>query len=183
MKKNIYGLSLFLTLIVLVFVFMKLLGFIFWINGGLLDKWMALIGLFAIPTSIYFFLKKWKVRTSKILILNILIVIIHIVWLWLSVKQQPYYYAYLESNQVLSSPYVIEESRNTGPRIHYSSNVTWKGYTLYKSVNSILFVKESVRKSQYGRLTQSIRLGRGHAVEKDGHIYIETDIGEDLLVK
>lgn len=181
MKKNIYSLSLFLTLIVFVFVFMKLLGFIFWINGGLLDKWIALIGLFAIPTSVYFFLKKWKVRTWKTLIFNIPIVVIHLVWLWSSVKHQPYYYAYLESNHVLSSPYVIKENPNKRTRVGYS-NVTLKEYILYKSVNSILFVKESVREEPEGRLTQSIGLGRGHAVEKDGHIYIETDIG-DLLIK
>ncbi|WP_223262103.1 hypothetical protein [Bacillus wiedmannii] len=54
MKNKTYYLSIICTSLVCLFVFTKALGFIFWINGAPIDKWVAWVSLFAIPTFIYY---------------------------------------------------------------------------------------------------------------------------------
>ncbi|WP_223265784.1 hypothetical protein [Bacillus wiedmannii] len=67
MKNKTYYLSIIFTSLVCLFLFTKALGFIFWINGAPIDKWVALVGLFTIPIFIYYSftgqnLKKHKKR-------------------------------------------------------------------------------------------------------------------------
>ncbi|WP_257146651.1 hypothetical protein [Bacillus wiedmannii] len=54
MKNKIHYLSIIFTSLVFLFLFIKALGCIFWINGAPIDKWVAWISLFAIPTFIYY---------------------------------------------------------------------------------------------------------------------------------
>lgn len=54
MKNKTYYLSIIFTSLVCLFLFTKALGFIFWINGAPIDKWVALVGLFTIPIFTYY---------------------------------------------------------------------------------------------------------------------------------
>ncbi|MGI8304548.1 hypothetical protein [Bacillus paranthracis] len=54
MKNKTYYLSIIFTSLVCLFLFTKALGIIFWINGAPIDKWVAWVGLFAIPIFIYY---------------------------------------------------------------------------------------------------------------------------------
>ncbi|MGG3573966.1 hypothetical protein ABES25_15545 [Bacillus gobiensis] len=175
MKKAIYSLSIFLTSVVTMFVVMKLLGFVLWVNNALLDKWMSLIGLFAVPAFVYVLLRNKEVKQSKVIKVTIFIVMIHAGWLWWSI-QQPYNYTYIESNQIISSPYLVYENQNWTLKEKLHSK-----YTLFKSVNPILFVKESVRDGDAG-LVDGIRWSGGNTIKKDNSIYINTKYG-NLLVK
>ncbi|MGR5874879.1 hypothetical protein ACT7DH_17110 [Bacillus pacificus] len=65
MKKKIYYLSIIFTSLVFLFLFIKALGFIFWINGAPIDKWVAWVSLFAIPTFIYYSFPGQNFKNTK----------------------------------------------------------------------------------------------------------------------
>lgn len=169
MKKVIYQSSLFLTLGVFIFLLMKGIGFIFWINGGLLDKWVAIIGLLAVPTFFYLFLKDRKSKGKTIRRVMIWSILFHTVWLWWSTQKQPYDYAYTKKNQFLSTPYVIHETNSWEYSFVPTEQLT-STYILYKSVNPILFRRVSTHKVEPG-LVREINLANRKGTKIDDYQY------------
>lgn len=168
-KKVMYRSSLCLTIGVFVFVLMKGIGFIFWINGGLLDKWIAIIGLIAMPTFFYLFLKdrQTKVKTIKRVLIGA--ILFHTLWLWWSIQKQPYDYAYAKKNQFSSTPYVIHETNSWEYSFVPTEQLT-STYVLYKSVNPILFRRVSTHKKEPG-LVREINLANRKGTKMDNYQY------------
>ncbi|MED4072160.1 hypothetical protein [Priestia endophytica] len=163
MKKGMYRLSLCLTLGVFIFLLMKGIGFIFWINGGLLDKWIAIIGL---VTALYLFLNPKKGTLKIVQKLMIGSILFHAVWLWWSVEYQQYEYAYAGKNQMLSTPYVIHQATNWGFSLE-SRDIT-NTYILYKSVTPFLFMRVSIKASE-PRLVNRINLSNWKGTKIDDY--------------
>lgn len=156
------------------------MGFILWINHSLLDKWVVIIGLLVVPIFVYIALKDRKVESSKVKKIVFLIVIIHVGWLWWSTQKQPYDYAYIEKNNVITSSYVVHERQSWETPTTQDETLTSK-YTLFRSVNSFLFIRESIHEEQRG-LVNYMRWSGGKGVKIENHIYINTEYG-NLLVK
>ena len=77
----------------------------------LYNKWIALIALFSLPTSIHMFINKENLNVLNIR--TMLVAIIILMWCNWSFRVQPIHTAYVESNNVLSRPYLISEKRNS----------------------------------------------------------------------
>ncbi|GAB6485823.1 hypothetical protein bcgnr5369_56940 [Bacillus cereus] len=171
-KKSIYTLSKFLTIVVLMFIFMKFIGIVFWVKNAPLDKWIALIGLFAIPTFIYIFLKSKEVKSSKVLSITVLMVLIHAGWLWSSSSQYSSY-ALVNSNDINSTAYLVHENQN-------DFDVPSE-YTLFAAINPYLFIKDSVHEETRG-LVKSIQLNGGAFRLSSNSVYIGTE-GGSLFIR
>ncbi|MFP7173892.1 hypothetical protein [Priestia filamentosa] len=169
MKKGMYRLSLCLTLGVFIFLLMKGIGFIFWINGGLLDKWVAIIGLLAMPTFFYLFLKDRQTKGKIIRKVLIGAILFHTLWLWWSIQKQPYDYTYAEKNQIFSTPYVIHETNSWEYSFVPTEQLT-STYIMYKSVNSVLFRRVSTHKEEPG-LVREINLANRKGTKIDDYQY------------
>lgn len=164
---------------------MKIWGFVIWINDMPVDKWIASTSVFVVPLFTHFFLQKRQVKLRKIILINVFLVIIHVGWLW-STKNHPYYYVYIEGNKDLSPSYLVHESSNVKHTIEYETGASYdvfsSKYTLFKSINPILFRKDSVREYEPGLIkfhssdNFSIKKGENES------IYIDTKY-KDILVK
>lgn len=174
MKKMIYIASLTLSSIVLLFLITKFFGFAIVVNRTIIDKWIALIGLFSLPTSIHMFLNKENLNMLNIR--TMLIAIIVLMWCNWSFRVQPIYTAYVESNNILSKPYLITEKRNS--KTPLIEDVIYTKYTIYKSITPVLFKKESKVVEERGiiKFKESIV----QTIEIDGKVYIKT--GNRLLL-
>ena len=87
MKKTIYIASLTLSSIVLLFLIMKFFGFAIVFNRTIIDKWIALIALFSLPTSIHMFINKKNLNMLNIR--TMLVAIIVLIWCNWSFRVQP----------------------------------------------------------------------------------------------
>jgi hypothetical protein len=169
MKKGMYRLSLCLTLGVFIFLLMKGIGFIFWINGGLLDKWVAIIGLLAMLTFFYLFLKDRQTKGKIIRKVLIGAILFHTLWLWWSIQKQPYDYAYAEKSQFLSTPYVIHETNSWEYSFVPTEQLT-STYVMYKSVNSVLFRRVRTHREEPG-LVREINFANRKGTKIDDYQY------------
>ncbi|MFP3845673.1 hypothetical protein [Priestia filamentosa] len=163
MKKVMYRTSLYLSIGVFVFILMKGIGFIFWINGGLLDKWVAIIGL---VTALYLFLNSKRGIPKIVQKVMIGSILFHAVWLWWSVGYQQYEYAYAGENQMLSTPYVIHQATNWGFSLE-SRDIT-NTYILYESVTPFLFMRVSIKEGEPG-LVNHINLSNWKGTKIDDY--------------
>ncbi|MBJ8106170.1 MULTISPECIES: hypothetical protein [Bacillus cereus group] len=175
MKKKIYYLSIIFTSLVFLFLFIKALGFIFWINGAPIDKWVAWVGLFAIPIFIYYSFPGQNFKKTQKTV-TIIIIIVQIIWLKWAINQSKYY-VYVNSNNILPSPYIIQETPNSDIPISLGQRLL-TDYTFYKSINSYLYVKENVTESDRGIVDWIKHFDSKIKEEKDGRIYIETYKGK-----
>lgn len=175
MKKKIYYLSIIFTSLVFLFLFIKALGFIFWINGAPIDKWVAWVSLFAIPTFIYYSFPGQNFKKTQKTV-TIIIIIVQVIWLKWAINQ-PKYYVYINSNNILPSPYIIQETPNSDIPISLGQRLL-TDYTFYKSINSYLYVKENVTESDRGIVDWIKHFDSKIKEEKDGRIYIETYKGK-----
>jgi len=175
MKKKIYYLSIIFTSLVFLFLFIKALGFIFWINGAPIDKWVAWVSLFAIPTFIYYSFPGQNFKKTQKTV-TIIIIIVQIIWLKWAIHQSKYY-VYVNSNNILPSPYIIQETPNSDIPISLGQRLL-TDYTFYKSINSYLYVKENVTESDRGIVDWIKHFDSKIKEEKDGRIYIETYKGK-----
>ncbi|EJQ73845.1 hypothetical protein [Bacillus toyonensis] len=175
MKKKIYYLSIIFTSLVFLFLFIKALGFIFWINGTPIDKWVAWVGLFAIPIFIYYSFPGQNFKKTQKTV-TIIIIIVQIIWLKWAINQSKYY-VYVNSNNILPSPYIIQETPNSDIPISLGQRLL-TDYTFYKSINSYLYVKENVTESDRGIVDWIKHFDSKIKEEKDGRIYIETYKGK-----
>ncbi|MGX5469730.1 hypothetical protein ACWKT2_27130 [Bacillus toyonensis] len=175
MKKKIYYLSIIFTSLVFLFLFIKALGFIFWINGAPIDKWVAWVGLFAIPIFIYYSFpgQNFKKTQKTVTVIIIIVQIIRLKW----AINQSKYYVYVNSNNILPSPYIIQETPNSDIPISLGQRLL-TDYTFYKSINSYLYVKENVTESDRGIVDWIKHFDSKIKEEKDGRIYIETYKGK-----
>lgn len=173
MKKMIYIASLILSSIVLLFLIMKFFGFAIVVNRTIIDKWIALIALFSLPTSIHMFINKENLNILNMR--TMLVAIIVLLWWNWSFHIQPNYTAYVESNNILSKPYLISEKRNT--KTPLIEDVIYTKYTIYKSITPVFFKKESKVVEERGKIR--FQQNRVKAVEIDGKIYFKT--GNRLL--
>ncbi|MES5868061.1 hypothetical protein [Bacillus cereus group sp. RP32] len=175
MKNKTYYLSIIFTSLVCLFLFTKALGFIFWINGAPIDKWVPWVGLFAIPIFIYYsFPGQSFKKTQKIV--TIVIIIVQIIWLKWAINQ-PKYYVYVNSNNILPSPYIIQETPNSDTPISLGQRIL-TNYTFYKSIHSYLYVRENVTESDQGIVDWIKHFDSEIKEEDDGRIYIETYKGK-----
>lgn len=154
------------------FIFMKFLGFVFWVDNAPLDKWIALFGLFTVPTFIYIFLRSKEVNLRKVISLTVLVVIIHAGWLLSSFAQHKSY-AFVDRNDINSTPYLVHENQN-------DFNVPSE-YTLFAAINPYLFVKDSVHEETRG-LVESIQLNGGAFRLSSNSVYIGTE-GGSLFIR
>ncbi|HDR7386337.1 hypothetical protein CN544_16105 [Bacillus toyonensis] len=175
MKKKIYYLSIIFTSLVFLFLFIKALGFIFWINGAPIDKWVAWVSLFAIPTFIYYSFPGQNFKKTQKTV-TIIIIIVQLIWLKWAINQSKYY-VYINSNNILPSPYIIQETPNSDIPISLGQRLL-TDYTFYKSINSYLYVKENVTESDRGIVDWIKHFDSKIKEEKDGRIYIETYKGK-----
>ncbi|MED3199379.1 hypothetical protein [Bacillus toyonensis] len=175
MKKKIYYLSIIFTSLVFLFLFIKALGFIFWINGAPIDKWVAWVSLFAIPTFIYYSFPGQNFKKTQKTV-TIIIIIVQVIWLKWAINQSKYY-VYINSNNILPSPYIIQETPNSDIPISLGQRLL-TDYTFYKSINSYLYVKENVTESDRGIVDWIKHFDSKIKEEKDGRIYIETYKGK-----
>ncbi|PGP21056.1 hypothetical protein COA01_16075 [Bacillus cereus] len=171
-EKNIYTLSKILTIVVLMFIFMKFLGFVFWVNHAPVDKWIALFGLFVIPTFVYIFLRNKEVKPSTFISITVLVVIIHVGWLLSSFSQQESY-AFVDKNDINSTPYLVHENQ--------SGFDVPSEYTLFAAINPYLFVKDSVHEETRG-LVKSIQINGGAFRLSSNSVYIGTE-GGSLFIR
>ncbi|PEK37237.1 hypothetical protein CN568_26475 [Bacillus pseudomycoides] len=178
MKKKIYYLSIIFTSLVFLFLFIKALGFILWINGAPIDKWVAWVGLFAIPTFIYYSFPGQNFKKTQKTV-TLIIIIVQIIWLKWAINQ-PKYYVYINRDNILPYPYIIQETPNSDTPIYLSQSIL-TNYTFYKSINSYLFVKENVTKNNRGIVDWIKHFDSEIKKEKDGRIYIDTYKGELLF--
>ncbi|MED2838059.1 hypothetical protein P4255_11115 [Bacillus wiedmannii] len=171
MKNKTYYLSIIFTSLVCLFLFTKALGFIFWINGAPIDKWVALVGLFTIPIFTYYsFTGQNFKKTQKTV--TIVIIIVQIIWLKWAINQSKYY-VHVNSNNILPSPYIIQETPNSDTPISLSQRLL-TNYTFYKSIHSYLYVRENVTESDRGIVDWIKYFDSEIKEEKEGRIYIET---------
>jgi len=175
MKNKIHYLSIIFTSLVFLFLFIKALGFIFWINGAPIDKWVAWVGLFAIPTFIYCSFPRQNFKKTQKTV-TIISIIVQMIWLKWAINQ-PKYFVYINSNNILPSPYIIQETPNSDIPISLGQRLL-TDYTFYKSINSYLYVKENVTESDRGIVDWIKHFDSKIKEEKDGRIYIETYKGK-----
>ncbi|MGX5475816.1 hypothetical protein [Bacillus toyonensis] len=175
MKKKIYYLSIIFTSLVFLFLFIKALGCIFWINGAPIDKWVAWVSLFAIPTFIYYSFPGRNFKKTQKMV-TVIIIIVQLIWLKWAINQSKYY-VYINSNNILPSPYIIQETPNSDIPISLGQRLL-TDYTFYKSINSYLYVKENVTESDRGIVDWIKHFDSKIKEEKDGRIYIETYKGK-----
>ncbi|MCR6462553.1 hypothetical protein NXB04_20030 [Bacillus paranthracis] len=175
MKNKTYYLSIIFTSLVCLFLFTKALGIIFWINGTPIDKWVAWVGLFAIPIFIYYSFPERSFKKTQ-QIVTIVIIIVQIIWLKWAINQSKYY-AYVNSNNILPSPYIIQETPSSETPISLSQRLL-TNYTLYKSIHSYLYVRENVTESDRGIVDWIKHFDSEIKEEGDGRIYIETYKGK-----
>ncbi|MFP3727682.1 hypothetical protein U8V72_21085 [Priestia filamentosa] len=161
MKKTMYRISLYLTIGVFVFILLKGIGFIFWVHGGLLDKWVALIGLL---TALYLFRNPRQGDPKIIRKIMILACLFHVVWLWWSAGSQQYNYVYAKKSQTLPTPYVIHKATNWGFSLE-TSDIT-DTYVFYKSMTPFLFRRVSIQEGEPG-LVSHIRLANRKGIQID----------------
>ncbi len=175
MKNKTYYLSIIFTSLVFLFLFTKALGFIFWINGAPIDKWVALVGLFAIPIFIYYSFPGQNFKKAQKTV-TIVIIIVQIIWLKWAINQSKYY-VYVNSNNILPSPYIIQETPNSDTPISLGQRLL-TNYTFYKSIHSYLYVRENVKESDRGIVDWIKHFDSEIKEEGDGRIYIETYKGK-----
>ncbi|PGB58379.1 hypothetical protein [Bacillus toyonensis] len=175
MKNKIHYLSIIFTSLVFLFLFIKALGCIFWINGAPIDKWVAWVSLFAIPIFIYYSFPGQNFKKTQKTV-TIVIIIFQIIWLKWAINQSKYY-VYVNSNNILPSPYIIQETPNSDIPISLGQRLL-TDYTFYKSINSYLYVKENVTESDRGIVDWIKHFDSKIKEEKDGRIYIETYKGK-----
>jgi len=172
MRRSIYILSLFLTVVVFLFIILRILGFILWVNNAPLDKWIALIGLLAVPTFVYIYLKNKEVTLRKIQKIIGFITIVHVGWLWWAMMQYPSY-AFVGSNNINSTPYIFHENEISNSLHNKESK---SEYTLFSQVNSYLFAKDSVVEANRG-IVPSIQLRGAKFTTISNSVYLETKSG------
>ncbi|MCM3636107.1 hypothetical protein M3152_00135 [Sporosarcina luteola] len=177
MKKMIYIASLTLSSIVLLFLMMKFFGFAIVVNRTIIDKWMALIALFSLPTSIHMLINKENLNMLNVR--TILVAIIVLMWCNWSFRVQPIYTAYVESNNILAKPYLISEKKNS--KTPLIEDVIYTKYTIYKSITPVLFKKDSKVVEERGIIMFKENIVK--TVEIDGKIYIKTDNSRLLPIK
>ncbi|TKH95523.1 hypothetical protein FC696_30355 [Bacillus wiedmannii] len=175
MKNKTYYLSIIFTSLVCLFLFTKALGFIFWINGAPIDKWVAWAGLFAIPIFIYYSFPGQNFKKAQKTV-TIVIIIVQIIWLKWAINQTKYY-VYVNSNNILTSPYIIQETPNSDTPISLGQRLL-TNYTFYKSIHSYLYVRENVTESDRGIVDWIKHFDSKIKEEDDGCIYIETYKGK-----
>lgn len=183
MKKT-YIASLFLSSTVLIFLFMKIIGWSIVINEQPIDKWIALIAVISVPSSVYMIINKNTIATNSqetkgrdnFAILSFILVFCWLGWAFII---QPKYYTYIVSDNILQQPYIVIENRNTKTQRN-SYQVINTEYTLFKSVTQILFKKESVVIAERN-MTYSLR-NEAKTEVIDGNVYITTSKGT-LLVR
>lgn len=171
--KKIYIASLSLSSIVLLLLIMKFFGWTIVINRTIFDKWLALLALFSVPSSVYMILSKKNVNKRATNKITILIIIIVSMWFLWSFKVQPNYYGYVESNNILPKPYLVSEKKNSKtPETKF--DIFYTKYTLYKSVTPFLFKKESTVVEERSIIFMKKNL---EMVEIDGGNYIKSSKG------
>ncbi|MBO0587612.1 MULTISPECIES: hypothetical protein [unclassified Sporosarcina] len=177
--KKIYIASLSLSSIVLLFLIMKFFGWTVVINQLVFDKWIALIAVFSVPTSVYMILSKLKTHSGTVKKLALFSVILTSLWCLWAFKVQPYYFAYVGQNDILPQSYLVSEKRNSKtPETKF--DVFDTKYTIFKSVTPFLFKKESTIVNERGIIFMSRKIVK--TVIIDGDIYI-TNGGGLLPVK
>ncbi|WP_057915911.1 hypothetical protein [Peribacillus muralis] len=176
-KKFIICLSSLLTAFVLLFVLLRLMGILIWVNGEPLDKWIALIGLIAMPVSISILSKKIKLNKKKESTLLNIVVFANLLYLLGSFSILSENYTFIKSGKYLSSPYVIHEKEPfQWPKDEYESK-----YTFYSSLNSFIYIKNSVQKGNQG-LSEHARY-RDYSVKViSGSLYI-TWTGGSIFIR
>ncbi|MFE3977051.1 MULTISPECIES: hypothetical protein [unclassified Peribacillus] len=166
-KKFIIGLSSLLTAFVLLFVLLRLMGILIWVNGEPFDKWIALIGLIAMPVSISILSKKIKLNKKKENTLFNIVVFANFLYLLGSFSILSENYTFIKSDEYLSFPYVIHEKEPfQWPKDEYKSK-----YTFYSSLNSFIYVKDSVKKGNHG-LSEHARYSDYKVKVISGSLYI-----------
>ena len=111
-----------------------------------------------------------KFKNTKIV--TIVIIIVQIIWLKWAINQSKYY-VYVNSNNILPSPYIIQETPNSNTPISLGQRLL-TNYTFYKSIHSYLYVRENVTKSDRGIVDWIKHFDSEIKEEDDGRIYIET---------
>lgn len=110
--KKIYIALLSLSSIVIFLFIMKFFGWTIVVNRTVIDKWLLLFAVFSFPSSIYIISVKKNVNIRAADTLSILVIIIVTTCCFRAFIVPPYSYAYVESNNILSKPYLISEKRN-----------------------------------------------------------------------
>ncbi|WP_338653314.1 hypothetical protein MKY15_12965 [Sporosarcina sp. FSL K6-1540] len=171
--KKIYIALLSLASIVIFLFIMKFFGWTIVVNRTSIDKWLLLIAVFSFPSAIYIISVKKDVNIRAADTLSFFVIIIVTTCCFRAFLLPTYFYAYVESNDILSKPYFISEKTNS--KTPLIEDVFYTKYTIYKSITPVLFKKESTVVEERGiiRLKESIV----KTVEIDGKIYITTGNG------
>ncbi|MEK5071719.1 hypothetical protein [Sporosarcina sp. FSL K6-1508] len=168
MKKT-YIVLLSLSSIIIFLFIMKFFGWTIVVNSTVIDKWLLLIAVFSFPSSIYIISVKKNVNIRVADTLSILVAIIVITCCFRAFILPPYTYAYIESNNLLSKPYLVSEKRNVKTALS-KFDVFYTKYTIYKSITPFLFKKESTVVGERGEIFLKKYMVK--TVEIDGNIYI-----------
>ncbi|MFJ7755888.1 hypothetical protein ACQKGI_21860 [Peribacillus muralis] len=176
-KKFIICLASLLTAFVLLFVLLRLMGILIWVNGEPFDKWIAIIGLIAMPISASILSKKIKLNKKKENTLFNIVVFTNFLYLLGSFSILSENYTFIKSGSYLSSPYVIHEKEPfQWPKDQYEST-----YTFYSSLNSFIYVKDSVQRGNQG-LSEHARYSDYKVKIISGSLYI-TWTGGSIFIR
>jgi len=172
--KKIYIALLSLASIVIFLFIMKFFGWTIVVNRTSIDKWLLLIAVFSFPSAIYIISVKKDVNIRAADTLSFFVIIIVTTCCFRAFLLPSYYYAYVESNDILSKPYFISEKRNSQTP-QKNSDIFYTKYIIYKSITPVLFKKESTVVEERGiiRFMKSIL----ETVEIDGKFYITNGDG------
>ncbi|MGE6375743.1 hypothetical protein [Peribacillus muralis] len=174
-KKFIICLASLLTVFVLLFVLLRLMGILIWVNGEPFDKWIAIIGLIAMPISTSILSKKIKLNKKKENTLFNIVVFTNFLYLLGSFILSENY-TFIKSGNYLSSPFVIHEKEPfQWPKDEYESK-----YTFYSSLNSFIYVKDSVQRGNQG-LSEHARYSDYQVKVISGSLYITWTGGSIFL--
>ncbi|PFM54118.1 hypothetical protein COJ48_30565 [Bacillus cereus] len=180
MLKKLNALSILVSFSIFVYIFMRLAGVIIWMNGMVIDKWVAVVGIFNFPFCIYRFLKGQEVAKWFISTVCIVVSLVIVVWYLCSPGPTDNYYIHIKKDKLLPSEYVIQEKPNHKTPIHLGDLIE-TDYTFYRAVNKYVFVRESVTKSIRG-LVDAMQYS-GYQVKTnfenkfDNRVYFDTDRG------
>ncbi|KZD66017.1 hypothetical protein [Bacillus cereus] len=180
MLKRLNMLSILVSLLLFLYIVMRIAGVIIWIDGMVIDKWVAVIGIFNFPFCIYRFLKTQEVASWLIRTVCIAVSLVNVVWYLCAPGPTDNYYIHIKKDKLLPAEYVIKETPNHQTPMYFGDQFE-TDYTFYRAFNKYVYVVESSRKAIRGQVDKmkwsGYEVGTHLTNKFDKRVYIHNKTG------
>ncbi|WP_336770026.1 hypothetical protein [Bacillus bombysepticus] len=131
MLKKLNMVSIIISLLIFVYIVMRIAGVIIWMNGMVIDKWVAVVGIVNFAFCIYRFLKSQEVASWFIRTACIVFSLINLLWYLCAPGPTDNYYIHIKKDKLLPAEYVIKGKPNHQTPMYFGDQFE-TDYTFYQ---------------------------------------------------